>query len=206
MRHDPETRARIAANMNRLADVKRETPMLVQENIARHNQIMHLKSGSVDHIRNSGLDVAIQDLALIAGLAGIAAMAIIAFLAAIFGLDHGGFRMFIGLPVAVLPIMGVIYVDKNKVGQVSDHLLIAFMMLGVPFGVILIAALIFGLFLGAALFIQSTLAIGAVLGIIIAIITGFFRTRHHIKMLRDKIIPMPENAWEADSDRREELI
>jgi hypothetical protein len=209
MRDDPEMQARKAANMNRLADVQRAMPLLYSENLARHKQIGRLKSGTYDHIRNQGLDIRASNLALAALLGCFAIYTATILCTAITGPAHANIAM--GLIAAIVvstPIIAVIRLDQKAVGQISQHLMIALIMLSTPAVLGLFLMYMEGPVLGpfglVTLFISGPPA--ALLGTALAIGIGYLRTRRQHILLRQGDIALPENGWEEDSARREELI
>jgi hypothetical protein len=213
MRNDPEMQARIAANASRLADVKRDTPLLEKENAARHRQIKALKENEIDHLQRVGMDLEFRAVAPVALLGTV----ILFGFSAITGMLSGMVpAVLTGIIVTLLPITGVFWLDRKAFGRPEQHLIIAMIMPAAPAAIILLLlylAFLIPMVGIVILMIGSGLAIltqigppAAFLGMLMALLIGFIRTRLHFRRMRAGAIPVPEGAWEKLSERREELV
>jgi hypothetical protein len=206
MRNDPEMQARLAANYSRLADLKRDMPLLEEENAVRHAQLDDLKAGIIDHERNIGMNLEFKDLALMAAAGTIFIVIIANILGAFYGMIGVAVT---GLCVSAMPITGILRLDRAAQGHLSQHVMIIFIMLAMPCVLIFLAISPLHLSVLSINGLKLLLEIGApagILGGVIAVITGTIRTRIHFRRMRSGEASVPEQAWEKLSERREELV
>jgi hypothetical protein len=206
MRNDPEMQARLAANYSRLADLKRDMPLLEEENAVRHAQLDDLKAGIIDHERNIGMNLEFKDLALMAAAGTIFIVIIANILGAFYGMIGVAVT---GLCVSAMPITGILRLDRAAQGHLSQHVMIIFIMLAMPCVLIFLAISPLHLSVLSINGLKLLLEIGApagILGGVIAVITGTIRTRTHFRRMRSGEASVPEQAWEKLSERREELV